>query len=168
MRSRLLPLFPPLPLFPLALLSCSSEKPPPDWRRVPVTIELSLAQAAAGAGLVPATVYGQNKKVYLSPGSGLSSQEIARVEATKTMTGSGLVLDVWLTASGAKRLVELTSKHFGENLAVLIDSTVVTVPPIRDTVNVGTKLPFSIGVPLGRQDADRLASAIAKTWRARR
>jgi preprotein translocase subunit SecD len=113
-------------------------------------------------------VYGQKATIYLDPKTRLRSAEIARVEATKAMTGTGLVLDVWLTHAGATWLANVTSNHFGDSLAVLVDSAVVTVPPIQDTVDIGTKLPISIGVPLGPDETRQLVSAVSKTWPARR
>jgi preprotein translocase subunit SecD len=80
------------------------------------------------------------------------------------MTGTGLVLDVWFTKSGARRLAELTAHHIGDSLAVLVDSVVLSVPPIQDTIDIGTNLPSSIGVPLGHEEARQLAAAVAKTW----
>jgi preprotein translocase subunit SecD len=148
------------------IVSCSPARKdaPPDWRRVPVSIELRLAHSDPGPQLVPARVYGRPDTVYLDPRSGLSPTDVARVEATKTMTGSGLVLDVWLTQSGAKRMADLTAHHIGDKLAVLVNSVVVSVPPIQDTLNLGTKSPSIIGVPLGPEESRQLALAISKTW----
>ena len=149
----------------IAFSACSSQprQRAPDWQRVPVSVELRLAKGAQGPGLVPASVYGQEHTVYLDP-KGLSSSDIARVEATKAMTGTGLILDVWFTRSGARRLAELTADHIGDSLAVLVDSVVLSVPPIQDTIDIGTNLPSSIGVPLGHEESRQLAAAVAKTW----
>ena len=80
------------------------------------------------------------------------------------MGGKGLVLSVWLTAAGAERMAEVTAHHMGDSLAVLVNSVVVSVPTIEDTVDLGTKLPSQIGVPLGPQEASQLAAAVSKTW----
>jgi hypothetical protein len=135
-----------------------------NWQQVPVAIELRLAGGAPSAGLVPAAVYGQGDSVYLHPEVQVSNRQIARVEAAKTMSGSGLVLSVWLTAAGAKHMAELTAHHIGDSLAVLVNSVVVSVPTIQETVDLGTKLPSQIGVPLGPDEARQLAAAVAKTW----
>ncbi|HEX6433389.1 MAG TPA: hypothetical protein VFZ87_04080, partial [Gemmatimonadales bacterium] len=45
----------------LTFLACSPSKKPEvvaDWRRVPVSIELRLAEGSSGPGLVPAAVHG--------------------------------------------------------------------------------------------------------------
>ena len=139
-----------------------------DWQHVPVSIELRLAAGSPGPQLVAAPVYGQNHTVFLHPESQLSNKDIARVEAAKTMSGKGLVLSVWLTAAGASRMAEVTSHHMGDSLAVLVNSVVVSVPTIEDTVDLGTKLPSQIGVPLGPEEANQLASAVSKTWPVRR
>jgi preprotein translocase subunit SecD len=136
----------------------------PDWRRVPVSLELRLAEGAPGPDLVPARVYGQSGTVYLHPDVQLSNSHVARVEAVKTRLGEGLILDVWLTKAGAERLAQVTGGHIGDSLAVLINSVVVSVPTIQDTLGRNPKLPNSIGVPLEAEEAGQLAAAVSKTW----
>ena len=150
----------------LSLLSCSSEKAEPvaNWSQVPVSIELRLAEGSPGNGLEPRTVYGQGKKVYLHSQAELTNSDIARVEATQTRIGKGLILDVWHTGAGARKLAQLTSQHVGDSLAVLINSVVVAIPRIEQTMNPGTLTPSSIGVPLEPKEANQLALAVSKTW----
>jgi preprotein translocase subunit SecD len=145
--------------------SPSSEKvKAADWQRVPVSIELRLAKGAPAPKLVPAAVYGQGDTVYLHSAPELSNAHIARVEAAKTMSGRGLVLEVWLTKAGARRMADVTAHHIGDSLAVLINSTLVSVPIIQETLNPGTTLPSHIGVPLGPEESRQLARAVSKTW----
>ncbi len=152
------------------LSACSpAEKPKVvDWRRVPVSIELRLAERSPAAGLVPAVVHGQSDTVYLHRDPQLSNTHITRVEATKARIGQGLILDVWLTRDGARRMADLSRRHMGNKLAVLIDSVVVSVPTIQDTLNSGTGVPFEIGVPLGPEETEQLARAVSQTWPARK
>jgi len=133
-----------------------------------VTIELRLAEGSPGEGLEARTVYGQGKKIYLHPTAELTNADIVRAEATQTRIGQGLILDVWYSRAGARRLSELTSGHIGDSLAVLIDSVVVAVPVIQQTLSPGTGTPSSIGVPLQPKEAARLAQAVSKTWPERR
>ena len=155
-------------LWAIACWACSPSRgkvnAAPDWRRVPVSLELRLAVGAPAPDLVPAAVYGQAGTVYLHPEIQLSNSHIARVEAVKTRLGKGLVLEVWLTKAGGKRLAEVTGQHIGDSLAVLINSVVVSVPVIRDTLGRDTELPNSIGVPLEAEEAGQLAAAVSKTW----
>jgi preprotein translocase subunit SecD len=136
----------------------------PDWKRVPVSLELRLAEGSPAPGLVPAMVYGQGKTVYLPPEAQLSKSDIARVEAVKTRIGKGLILQVWLTRAGATRIKETTGRHIGDSLAVLIDSVVVAVPIIQQAIGSDPKLPIDIGVPLEPKEAQQLAAAVAETW----
>ena len=136
----------------------------PDWQRVPVSLELRLAESAPAPGLLPAVVYGQSDTLYLHPQSGLSDSHIARVEAAKTMGEKGLVLAVWFTKTGARQLAEMTGNHIGDTLAVLINSVVVSAPVIQETMGGDTKLPSHIGVPLDPAAARQLALAVSKTW----
>ncbi len=137
---------------------------PPDWRRVPVSLELRLAKSAPGPDLVPAVVYGQPDTLYLHPKAQLSNSHIARVEAAKTMGGKGLVLAVWLTKAGARQLAAVTGQHIGDTLAVLINSVVVSAPVIHEIMGGDAKLPNHIGVPLGPAETGQLAVAVSKTW----
>ena len=155
----------------LTYLACSPSKKPnaqPDWRRVPVAIELRLAESSPAAGLVPAAVHGQSNTLYLHRDPQLSNTHITRVEATKARIGQGLILDVWLTRDGARRMADLSRHHMGSKLAVLIDSVVVSVPTIQDKLDSGTGVPFEIGVPLGPEETEQLARAVSQTWPARK
>jgi hypothetical protein len=156
-----------IPLCTIALWACSpsrEKEPAPDWRRVPVSLELRLAESAPGPGLAPAVVYGQPDTLYLHPEPRLSPDHIARVEAARTMGEKGLVLAVWFTPAGARQLADMTGKHIGDTLAVLINSVVVSAPVIQETMGGDTKLPSHIGVPLDPAAARQLALAVAKTW----
>jgi hypothetical protein len=156
-----------IPLCAIVFWACSpsrEKEQPPDWRRVPVSLELRLAESAPGPGLVPAMMYGQPDTLYLHPQPRLSADHIARVEAAKTMGEKGLVLAVWFTRAGARQLADMTGKHIGDTLAVLINSVVVSAPVIQETMGGDTKLPSHIGVPLDPAAARQLALAVSKTW----
>ena len=138
----------------------------PDWKRVPVSLELRLAEGSPGPGLVPAAVYGQGKTVYLHPEAQLSNSDISRVEAVKTRIGKGLILQVWLTRAGAARIKEATGRHIGDSLAVLIDTVVMAVPLIQQAIGSNPRLPIDIGLPLEPKEAQQLAASVSKTWPA--
>ncbi|MEO8089361.1 MAG: hypothetical protein ABI703_03585 [Gemmatimonadales bacterium] len=140
----------------------------PDWKRVPVSLELRLAQGAPGPGLRPAAVYGQGKTIYLHPEAQLSHKDIARVEAVKTRIGQGLILQVWLTRAGAARVREATGRHIGDSIAVLIDSVVMAVPVIQQAMGGDPNLPIDVGVPIEPKEAQQLAASVSKTWPPRK
>jgi preprotein translocase subunit SecD len=146
--------------------ACSPSAKPrvPDWNRVPVSLELRLAESSPAPGLVPAAVYGQGKTVYLHPEAQLSNDDVARVEAVQTRLGKGIILQVWLTRAGAARLKQATGRQIGDSLAVLIDSVVVAVLVIEQAIGGDPKLPIDIGVPLEPKEAQQLAAAVSKTW----
>jgi preprotein translocase subunit SecD len=100
----------------------------------------------------------------LDPKAALSNAHISRVEAVKTRIGKGLVLQVWLTKAGAERIADVTARHIGDSLAVLVNGVVVSVPIIREAIKPGTKRPFDIGVPLEPNETGRLARAVSRTW----
>lgn len=158
------------PLWAIVVLACSPSgeqaNAAPDWRRVPVSLELKLATSAPAPELVRATLYGQSDTLYLHPETQLSNSGIAKVEAVKAMGGKGLVLEVWFTKAGARRLAEFTGQHIGDTLAVLINGVVVSTPMIQETLGGNTKQPSHIGVPLDAADARQLALAVSQTWPA--
>jgi hypothetical protein len=141
-----------------------------DWGRVPVTIELRLAVPAPGPGLVPAVVYGRGDTTYLDPRALLANPHITRAEAL--VIPEGLAVNAWLTPEGKRRERELMTRHIGEHVAVLINSTVVAEPavvvgdPPRVTVPARPDMdvPVTITVPVARKQADQLARAISETW----
>jgi hypothetical protein len=150
-----------------AVLACSPSAQKiaaPDWRHVPVSIELRLAEGAPGPERVAAAVYGQGDTVYLHSEALLSNSHIARVEATKTRVNQGLILSVWLTKAGAERMADVTTRHIGDSLAILINAVVVSVPIIQEAIKPGTTRPTDIGVPLEPDKATQLAHAVSQTW----
>jgi preprotein translocase subunit SecD len=159
-----------LTVLTLTACSASADKADakPDWNRVPVSVELRLAQGASGSGLLRREVYGQGHTVYLDARAAISNADIARVEAVKTRIGKGLILQVWYTKSGARQIAELTRQHIGDSLAVLINSVVVAIPVIQEPIDPGTQTSSDIGVPLEPKEANQLAAAVAKTWAVRR
>jgi preprotein translocase subunit SecD len=150
----------------LASWACSPDAKAraPDWQRVPVTLELRLAEGSPAQGLVAAEVHGQGKTVYLHPEAQLSNSDIVRVEAVKTRIGQGLILQIWLTRAGAARLKEATGRHIGDSLAVMIDSVVVAVPVIQEAIGSDPKQPIDMGVPLEPKEAQQLAASVSRTW----
>jgi hypothetical protein len=165
------PTFPTFLTF-LTFIACSpsgdNAAVKPDWSRVPVSVELRLAQGTSGPELVRREVYGQGRTVYLQPRAQISNGDIARVEALKTRIGKGVILQVWYTRSGARKIAEFTRQHIGDSLAVLINSTVVAIPVIQQPIDPGTQTSSDIGVPLEPKEANQLAAAVAKTWPARK
>ncbi len=155
----------------LTLFACSASgdksEVKTDWSRVPVSVELRLAKGASGPELVRREVYGQGRTIYLQPQAQISNADIARVEALKTRIGKGVILQVWYTKSGARKIAELTRQHIGDSLAVLINSAVVAIPVIQQPINPGTQTSSDIGVPLEPKEADQLALAVSKTWPAK-
>lgn len=138
----------------------------PDWQRVPVALEVRLAEGSPAPGLVAAEVYGQGKTVYLHPEAQISDSDIVRVEAVKTRIGQGLILQIWLTRAGASRLKEATRRHIGDSLAVSIDNVVMAVPVIQEAIGGDPKQPIDMGVPLEPKAAQQLAASVSKTWPA--
>ena len=145
--------------------------PSPDWRQVPVSIELRLAQSSPAPGLIAAVVYGGGDTVYLNSKVELPSIQISRAEAQDQP--NGLAINLWHTEEGRDQWKRLQAEHVGEHLAVLVNSVVVAPPAIiagvpKDMVDAeyAPDTPLTVMVPLPREQAKDLAQAVSQTWPA--
>jgi preprotein translocase subunit SecD len=156
--------------------ACGRPTPTPvaeqEWSRVPVSIAVHLAQNQPSSGFVPTMVYDTGDTVYLSPRAELASEHIVRAEAVDQPVG--LALNLWLTDAGREQHHQIMTRHVGEYVAVLIDGVLVAPPSVVVGSPDGaaganppaSDIPLTIAVPLPRDQAQRLASAVAQTWPA--
>jgi preprotein translocase subunit SecD len=95
----------------------------------------------------------------------LSTAELARVESVPA--AEGVVLNLWFTEEGSKRLARLTEANVGHLLTVLVNSRVVQAAKVAEPMHPGTKQPVNLAVQLPPQEAESLAQAVARTWPSR-
>jgi hypothetical protein len=93
-------------------------------------LEFRIAQDKPGQGLVEATILDSDEKVYLREEAGVTSDDIAYA----FIVSYGEV-QVEFTATGAKKIAELTKANIGKRLAVIVDGRVISAPTIRATVS---------------------------------
>jgi preprotein translocase subunit SecD len=96
----------------------------------------------------------------------LSNAQLARVEPV--VGKEGVVLNLWFTAEGSKRLAGLTDASVGRLLTVLVNSKVVSAAAIAEPIHPGTKQPVAVAVQLPPQAAESLAQAVTRTWPPRK
>jgi preprotein translocase subunit SecD len=96
----------------------------------------------------------------------LSNAQLARVEPV--VGKEGVVLNLWFTEEGSKRLAGLTDASVGRLLTVLVNSKVVSAAAIAEPIHPGTKQPVAVAVQLPRQAAESLAQAVTRTWSPRK
>jgi preprotein translocase subunit SecD len=96
----------------------------------------------------------------------ISNAQLARVEPV--VGKEGVVLNLWFTVDGSKRLAGLTDASVGRLLTVLVNSKVVSAAAIAEPIHPGTKQPVSVAVQLPPQAAESLAQAVTRTWPPRK
>jgi preprotein translocase subunit SecD len=96
----------------------------------------------------------------------LSNGQLARVEPV--LGEEGVVLNLWFTEEGSRRLARLTDASVGRLLTVLVNSKVVSAAAIAEPIHPGTKQPVTVAVQLPRQAAESLAQAVTRTWPPRK
>lgn len=151
-----------LGLSSLAYSACSHPNARPNWQQVPVSLDLRLAEGAPAPGLTPAPVYGEGDTVYLHSEEQLSNADIAHVRALNQP--EQLVLRLWFTEEGAKRMANVTAGHVQDSLAVLINSVVVAVSIIQEPIHPLPDEPHYLGLHLPSKEASQLAKAVLETW----
>lgn len=97
--------------------------------------ELRLAGTEAQGKWIPATVRSTGEKVYLAPEAALTVDDLASAEAVRGRQTAALKLT--FTRSGTRRFAELTEKHQGEALAVIIGGETITASVIRAVIPTG-------------------------------
>jgi hypothetical protein len=113
--------------FPAALLQDPASDPVIDANIS--KLEFRIAQDTPGEGLVEATIFESDEKVYLREESGVTSDDIAHA----FIVSYGEV-QIEFTPTGAKKIAELTSANIGKRLAVIVDGRVISAPTIRAEV----------------------------------
>jgi preprotein translocase subunit SecD len=79
--------------------------------------------------------------VWISPEVALTNVDIARAYADRAPDGKPCV-GFLLTEDGALKLARLTKSHIGENVAVILDGRVDSVPKIMDAITGGRAIIF--------------------------
>jgi preprotein translocase subunit SecD len=78
----------------------------------------------------------QNIPLWISPEVALSNRDIARAYVDRTPEGKPGV-GILLTEEGALKLARLTKSHIGENVAIILDGRVMSVPKIMAEITEG-------------------------------
>ena len=72
-------------------------------------------------------------RLWISPEAVLTNRDVARAWPDRTVDGKPCV-GILLTEDGALKLAGLTKSHIGENMAVILDGRVDSVPKITDAI----------------------------------
>jgi preprotein translocase subunit SecD len=94
------------------------------------------------------------KRILLTEKPLLTIEDFA--SANVSLTEGQIVLNVYMTADGAKRAQAFTAGHVGKMIAFLVNGRVIRTPTVQDPI---TGKGFLIG-PLDRDEAQKLADSI--------
>jgi preprotein translocase subunit SecD len=83
----------------------------------------------------------QKTPVWISPEVALTNRDVARAYPDRTDENKPCV-GILLTEDGALKLARLTKSHIGENVAVILDGRVDSVPKIMDAITGGRAIIF--------------------------
>jgi preprotein translocase subunit SecD len=119
--------------------------------------ELRLADAEAGDGMIPATIRSTGETIYLAPVAALTIDDLADAEVIPGKQSPALKLT--FTRSGARSFADLTEKHQGEPLAVIIGGEAITASVIRATITSGVLV---LEGYYSEDEARRIAAALSR------
>jgi hypothetical protein len=95
---------------------------------------IRLAEEEPGEGLVEAVIAGTDEKIYLHNSVVASSLDVA--EAKLTLDANGMpAISIAFTEEGAKTLADVSEKHIGKRLAILVDGDVISAPTLREKIS---------------------------------
>jgi len=98
----------------------------------------------------------QNIPLWISPEVALSNRDIARAYVDRTAEGKPGV-GIILTEDGSLKLARLTKSHIGENVAIILDGRVTSVPKIMAEITEGRAI---INGEFSEESAGLLAKGI--------
>jgi preprotein translocase subunit SecD len=108
----------------VGMIAAGAAQRPDDKPRAKV--EFRRAETKPADGLTKAQILGTDKAVYLYPTAELTEKDVVGA-ALK----AGPVIEITLTAEGAKKLEKLSEANVDKPLAILVDGKVIAAPTIR-------------------------------------
>jgi preprotein translocase subunit SecD len=110
-------------------------EPEVEPRKLNLELRLASHEKVEGWDRVPGPEP-QNIPLWISPEVALSNRDIARAYVDRTSEGKPGV-GIILTEEGALKLARLTKRHFGENVAIILDGRIQSAPKIMDEITGG-------------------------------
>lgn len=102
--------------------------------KAPVKVEFRLAEEEAAEGLTEAVAPSSNRKIYLHKTAVATNADLASARVTEDSQQNPAIA-ITFTKDGAKKMQEVTEKHVGKPLAILVNGKVVSAPTIRSAVS---------------------------------
>jgi preprotein translocase subunit SecD len=106
------------------------------------------------------------RSVYVSRSNVVTDDVVLKMRATQVE--DGLVLEVTLSAEGTQRLAAVTRSQAGQQLAVLVNSQLVSsaliLPPFGPAIATESSRRIVIGAQLPPEKAAQVQAKIAERW----
>lgn len=121
-----------------------------------VRFEVRLAEETPGPGLREAPVGVQPRVVYISDEAVLTNTDIAHAQIVPGASSEQFGVEVHLTEGGSARMREVTRRHIGRPVALMLDGLVVAAPTVRSEIG-------DVGLLTGdfsRGEAERIVRGI--------
>jgi TonB family protein len=120
-------------------------------------LEVRLAESSPAAGLVEAVVQGSDRKVYLQPGSIVTSADVTSAQVIDA-GGGRYSVGVAFSAPASNRLAESTKVHLGRPVAILLNGRVIAAPIVRSMIRDSAV----ISGDFSKDEADRIAAGFGR------
>ena len=120
-------------------------------------LEVRLAESSPAAGLVEAVVQGSDRKVYLQPGSIVTSADVTSAQVIDA-GGGRYSVGVAFSAPASNRLAESTKIHLGRPVAILLNGRVIAAPIVRSMIRDSAV----ISGDFSKDEADRIAAGFGR------
>jgi TonB family protein len=124
-------------------------------------LEVRLAESSPAAGLVEAVVQGTDRKVYLQPGSIVTSADVTSAQVIDA-GGGRYSVGVGFSATASIRLAESTKIHLGRPVAILLNGRVIAAPVVRSMIRDSAV----ISGDFSKDEAERIAAGFGGTGAA--
>jgi preprotein translocase subunit SecD len=119
----------------LSGIQIQTREPEVEPRKLNLELRLASHEKVEGWQRVPGPEP-QNIPLWISPEVAISNRDITRAYVDRTSEGKPGV-GIVLTEEGALKLARLTKSHIGENVAIILDGRVTSVPKIMAEITEG-------------------------------
>jgi hypothetical protein len=120
-----------------------------------VRAEIHLAEDEPAGELMEAVIVGTDDKVYLHKAAVATSADIAEASVILDALGRPAIA-ITFTDDGSKKIAEVTDRHNGKRLAILVDGQVISAPIIRAQIVKKAKVTGNFSQP----EAQRIVKAL--------
>jgi hypothetical protein len=121
-----------------------------------VRFAVHLAEEHPGVGLRETSVGNDGRTIYLQRTAVLTNGDIARAEVVEGTAPGTFGVAVEFTAEGAAKIFQVTQRHLGRPIAILLDGNVALAPIVRSPIRSSA----TINGHFTKAEAERIAAGV--------